>query len=313
MARPRPIRREIIRAREYDIHVLGAPRASFRDLYHVLLRVRWWAALGVIVLGYLLLNVIFACLYLATGGIANATPGSFADCFFFSVQTMGTIGYGAMYPATPAANILTVAESVTGLLATALATGLVFVRFSQIRARVRFARWVALSPMNGVPTLAIRIGNERRHPIVNATFRLTFVHTTRTTEGTTLYQTEDVKLTRDQAPTFARAWVVMHAVVPGSPLYGQTPESLVAEEAELTLTVAGVDDTSLQPMHARYRWNAEDIVFGARLADIIHDVPGGDMTIDLRLFDGLAAGTPTEAFPYPRADEAATIAATRAQ
>lgn len=298
-SRPRPVRRETIRSPEYSIHILGAPRASFRDLYHVLLRVRWWTAFGVIIAGYLLLNLLFAAIYMATGGVANAAPDSFADCFFFSVQTMGTIGYGAMYPASPAANTVAVAESVTGLIVTALATGLVFVRFSQIRARLRFSRAVAVSPMNGVPTLAIRIGNERRHPIVNAVFRLTYVHTTKTAEGHTFYRTEDITLMRDHAPTLARAWVVMHAIGPGSPLFGATPASLVAEDAELTLSVSGVDDTSMQAMHARFRWTAAEIVFGARLADMIHDVPGGDMTIDLTHFDALTATEATAAFPYP--------------
>src|SRR5262249_47047312 len=162
----------------YEIHILGAPRVGLRDLYHGLLRVPWWAALGTIVGGYLALNAVFATLYLAVGGIANAEPGSFADAFFFSVQTMGTIGYGAMHPAPRVANALVVAESVTGLVVTALATGLVFARFSQTRARVVFSSRAAIGPMDGVPTLMIRVGNERGNRIVDASFRLGLTRTT---------------------------------------------------------------------------------------------------------------------------------------
>src|SRR4030095_13152183 len=168
MPKARRHRKEILRTEAYNIHVIGAPAPGVRDLYHALLRVPWWATFAVIVGSYLGLNAIFAVLYLWAGGIANARPGSFVDEFFFSVQTMGTIGYGTMYPATVAANVLVVAESVTGLLATALATGLVFVRFSQTRARLVFSSKVAIGPLDGAPTLMLRVGNERRGNIVGS-------------------------------------------------------------------------------------------------------------------------------------------------
>ena len=167
-------RQETLRTGAYDIHILGAPRPGFRDLYHALLRIPWWAAFTLIVGGYLLLNLLFALLYLWTGGVTNARPGSLLDAFFFSVQTMGTIGYGTMAPASTAANTLVVAESITGLVVTALVTGLVFVRFSQTRARILFSSKVAIGNMDGVPTLMLRVGNERRGNIVDTQFRLTF-------------------------------------------------------------------------------------------------------------------------------------------
>src|SRR5271154_5391345 len=108
--------------------VIGAPRTTLRDFYHVFLRVSWTAALGVMVGAYLALNAIFAAAYLSVGGVVNVRPRSFWDAFCFSVQTMGTIGYGAMYPASGAANAIMIAESVTSLLVTAVATGLVFAK-----------------------------------------------------------------------------------------------------------------------------------------------------------------------------------------
>ncbi len=193
----RPSKRsEVLRSEGYEIRVIGGPAAGLRDLYHSLLRVPWWATLVTIVGGYLLLNTLFAVLFVAVGGVANAKPGSFLDAFFFSVQTMGTIGYGTMYPATRLANAIVVVESVTGLVATALATGLVFVRFSQTRARVAFCSRVAIGPMDGAPTLMMRIGNERRGRIVDATFRLTLMRTTRTGEGMPVYRIADLPLVR---------------------------------------------------------------------------------------------------------------------
>jgi inward rectifier potassium channel len=268
----------------YEIRIIGGAPRGLRDLYHGLLRVPWWVALAVIVCSYLALNVLFAAAYVEVGGIANAAPGSFADAFFFSVQTMGTIGYGAMYPATRAANALVVAESVTGLVATALATGLVFARFAQTRARVLFSARAAISPLDGVPTLMLRVGNERRNLIVDVSFQATLMRTIRTAEGVTIYRTLDLPLVRTRAPSLSRAWNVMHRIEPGSPLHGETTESLEACEAELTLTVSGVDDTSFQLVHARHVWTARSIAWGARLADLTSDAPDGAFVIDLRRF-----------------------------
>jgi inward rectifier potassium channel len=293
---PRP---ETYAGEGYQIRIVGGARRPLRDLYHGLLRVPWWAALAVITGSYLALNVAFALLFLAVGGIANAAPGSFADAFFFSVQTMGTIGYGQMYPATRAANAVVVAESVVGLAATALATGLVFARFSQTRARVIFSARAAISPYDGVPSIVMRVGNERRNAIIDAAFRLMLMRTTRTAEGVTVYRTVDLPLVRDRAPALTRAWNVLHRIDPGSPLHGETPESLVASDAELTLTVSGVDDTSLQLVHARHTWTASSIVWGARLADITSEAPDGAFVIDLRQFHELVPTRPAEGFPFP--------------
>jgi inward rectifier potassium channel len=281
---PKPQRMETFRTSAYSIHVIGAPAPGLRDLYHALLRVPWWATLAIIVGGYSLLNGLFAALYLITGGIANARAGSVLDAFFFSVQTMGTIGYGTMYPASKAANLLVVAESVTSLVITALATGLVFVRFSQTRARLVFSANVAVGPVDGVPTLMLRVGNERRGNIVDTRFRLSFTRTTKTAEGMTIYRLEELPLVRARAPALSRSWNVMHPINPGSPLHGYDAAKLASVEGEIQLEVVGVDDTSLQPVHARHTWFAGSVSWGARLADVLSETPNGDMILDLRHF-----------------------------
>jgi inward rectifier potassium channel len=291
-------RSEIFRVEGYEMRVVGVPGAGLRDLYHWLLRVPWWALLAVIVVGYLVLNALFAAIYLLTGGVANAARGSYVDAFFFSVQTMGTIGYGSMYPATRAANAVVVAESVAGLVVTALATGLVFGRFSQARARVVFSSRVAIGPYDGVPALMIRIGNERRGRIVDATFRLTMMRNTRTLEGVPTYRTVDLPLVRHRAPALSRSWTILHRIVDGSPLAGQSPESLAAAEAELTLAVTGTDETSLQPVHAQHTWLHPSVVWGARLADILSETADGNVLVDLRRFHDLTPTAPVPGFPY---------------
>jgi len=136
-------------------------------------------ALGAIVVAYLALNTVFACAYLATGGVSNAQPGSFFDAFCFSVETMGTIGYGAMYPSSITANVIMIVESVTSLIVTAVATGLVFSKFSRATARVAFSKNAVIGPIDGMPTLSLRVGNERGNYILEGTVRLSVVRTRR--------------------------------------------------------------------------------------------------------------------------------------
>ncbi len=284
----------------YTIRVVGVRQPGPRDAYHALLRMSWWGVIAVISVVFIVLNALFAVLYLVFGGVANARPDSFLDAFFFSVQTMGTIGYGAMFPASRAANTIVVVESIVGLLVTALATGLVFVRFSLTRPRMVFGRNAAIGPMDGKPTLMIRLGNDRSNQIYDAQMRLILTTTTRTTEGVPFYRTADLKLVRDRAPALARSWTILHQVDAQSPLHGQTPESLASVDAELLLTVSGVDDTSLQAVHARWTYEHPSIVWGARLADILSETPEGDVLLDLQRFHELTPTAPTESFPWPK-------------
>jgi inward rectifier potassium channel len=260
---------------------------------------RWWSAISLIVALYLLVNGVFAVLYLRVGGIANAHPGSLADAFYFSVQTLGTIGYGAMYPASPGANALVLIESVCGLLFTALATGLVFVRFSLTQGRIVFSTKVAIGPFDGVPCLMARIGNDRSNQIYDAQMRMVLMISSRTKEGVRFYRSVDLPLQRERATALARSWNILHTIDEKSPLRGHTPETLEAAEAEVTVTISGTDDTSLQFVHGRHIYEARDVVWGARLADVISETASGDLILDLRRFHELVPTAPTAEFPYP--------------
>jgi inward rectifier potassium channel len=282
-----------------EIRVIGARRTVFRDIYHRFLRAPWWGALLGISAAFLLLNAGFALFYLALGGIANARPGSFADAFYFSVQTMGTIGYGAMYPISPAANGLVVAEAVVGLVVTALATGLTFAKFSQSNARIVFTREVTIALMDGVPTLSFRVGNERGNQIIEATVRVVLIRTERTREGSTFYRMYDLPLSRERTPALSRSWVAMHPITPGSKLHDQTPATLKESEVELIVTLVGTDDTSFQPVHARHRYTDDQIIWGARHVDVIHEDEAGQLVLDLRKFHEISWAEPTPEFPYP--------------
>lgn len=285
--------------RSYSIRIIGAQHLYFRDAYHAFLRVTWRTALAGIVVFYLGLNALFALAYMLSDGIANAARGSFVDAYYFSVQTMGTIGYGAMYPTGTAANVLVILESVSGLLITAVVTGLVFAKFSHPTARLVFCHSAVISPMDGVPTLMFRVGNERSNQIIDAHIRVVLMRTEVTKEGTTFYRMYDLALTRDRAPALSRSLMVMHPITEKSPLHGQTPEMLRAAEVELHVSVMGLDDTSLQPVHAQCIYSDEGIVWGARLADVLSEETNGDVVLDLHKFHETVPTRPQEGFPYP--------------
>jgi inward rectifier potassium channel len=283
-----------------DVVVVGAASHPFRDAYHLAIAMSWPSAIGTIVGLYLAANAIFATGYMLTGGITGARAWSFWDMFFFSVQTMGTIGYGSLYPTTLPANLLMVTESVFGLLFTALATGLVFARFSKVTGEIVFSRHACLSPMDGIPSLTFRIGNDREGTIYEARVSLSLVRTERTKEGHVFYRLYDLKLVRSVSQALARSFTIVHRIDDESPLKGETPESCLQQEIEFFVHVVGTDATVLQPVHARYRYQMKDLLWGARLADILRELPDGRLELDLRKFHRTEPTRPTPDFPYPR-------------
>jgi len=285
-----------------DVVVVGARHHPLRDAYLLVLRMRWSWLVTLIAGSLLLLNVVFAIAYAVTGGVSGARPGSFRDAFFFSVQTMGTIGYGALYPSSTASNTVVTAESIVSIMVVALITGVVFARFSQSTGQLVFSDKVVISPMNGVPTLAFRVGNDRASTVFEARVRAALIRTEHTAEGVVFYRLVDLVLSRDSSQALARSWTVMHVIDEKSPLHRATPESCREEELELIVSIVGTDDTSLQPVHGRTRYRLDDIVWGARLADVLTEMPDGRLQLDIRQFDAIVPTRATDAFPYPRAE-----------
>ncbi len=283
-----------------ELEVVGARRTPFSDLYYQMLSAPWWLDLLALSGLFLIINLVFAFAYRAVGGIDGARPESLADHFFFSVQTMGTIGYGVMHPTSPAAEALVTSEVIVGLSLVAVASGILFAKFSVPRARMQFAEWGTISPFDGIPTLMFRIGNERASQIIEAQVRVVLVRTELTAEGVVFYRLRDLKLERDHTPVLARSWTVMHRIEESSPLYGATPETLVRDEVEFMLTIVGIDETSAQSIHARHTYGNECVRWGARPADMLAELDDGRLQLDVSEFHRIVPTKPTPTFPYPR-------------
>lgn len=269
--RPRSIRigkRKLKWQGEYSFH--------WSDVYHWLLVTSWVKFFSLIIGSYLLVNIVFTFAYLVDpNGIEKARPGSFSDAFFFSVQTMATIGYGAMYPKTLYTNILVTLEAILGILAVAMATGLMFARFSRPTAHVLFSEVAVICPYNGVPTLMFRAANQRDHKLIEAQVQMSLLRTEVTAEGHSLRRFYDLQPASSQSPIFAISWLVMHPIDENSPLYGETDASLVEEEAQIIVILTGLDETVSQTVHASQLYLPANLRWNHRFVDIVSDNPDG--------------------------------------
>lgn len=268
------------------IRAIGRPWEPYKDIYHFLLKRSWLGFFFAVTLGFLAANAAFAWLYTRQpGGIANTRPGSFEDAFFFSVQTMATIGYGAMSPVTRFAHIVVTVEAVVGILSVALVTGITFSKFSRPTARIVFSDKMVVAPRNGVPHLMFRLANWRHNQVLEAHLRLTLLVTERTLEGETLRRPHELPLVRDSNPLFSLTWVAMHKIDEQSPFFG--PDALArlrAEGAQIFASLYGIDETVRQNIHARYAYALDDVVWNARFKDLLTDLPGGARRLNYGLF-----------------------------
>ena len=288
----KPVALKLVRPRvgpaadRQNIKAIGVERAPHKDAYHFILARSWPTFFVLVTLVFVLMNFVFAGAYYARpGAIANVPAGSFEDAFYFSVQTLATIGYGELYPVTRYGHIVVTVEAVTGILFLALITGITFNRFARPSSRVLFSNKIVIGPRNGVPHMMFRMANWRRNRIVEAQLRVVLLATERTREGDLMRRLIDIPLLRDRTGVFFLTWSAMHLFDEKSPFFGEDAlDRLRAQDAELYLGLTGFDETIGQTMHARKQYALDDIVVGARFADVLTTTADGGRQIDYRKF-----------------------------
>jgi inward rectifier potassium channel len=257
------------------------PSSIADDAYHLLRTMSWQRALGLFVLLFLVSNLVFAAvLYFGHAKIANST--GFADCYWFSVQSMGTIGYGYLFPEDDLANTIVTLETIYSILLTALVTGMFFARFSTPSARVMFSKVALIGDHDGQRVLQFRMANERTTAIVEATVHVYITREEKLKSGETMRRVYDLKLRRQTSPVFALSFLVVHPIDEESPLYAITPEILAQGATNVIVTFTGIDDQLATNVHARYVWGTEDIRFDQRFVDLFKvDKDTGARYLDL--------------------------------
>ncbi len=283
---PRPSRRPSMRASQSlpAIHAVGQKLSPHEDFYHWVLTLSWRAFFVWVTVAFLITNLVFGTAYsLAPNSVANASD--FLDNFFFSVETLTTIGYGEMTPVGRLGHAIMTVEALVGLVATASITGITFARLARPTAKILFSEKAVVATRNGVPHLMFRMANWRRNQIVEAQLAVIVLVVETTREGETMRRPITLKLVRDRNPVFLLSWTAMHAIDADSPFYGDGAlEKLRAMKAEIYLSLSGLDDTLAQTIHTRYRYSLDDIVYNARFTDVLTIRDDGVRVIDFDRF-----------------------------
>jgi inward rectifier potassium channel len=240
----------------------------------------WPVFIALLWAAFVAMNFVFAVIYdLGDKPIANAREG-LADLFFFSVETVATVGYGDMHPQTDYGHIVATVENFVGMLALATMTGRVFARISRPRARLIFSQYPVVAPHDGVPTLMFRMANARSNFISEAAAKTWMIGPTVSPEGRRLVSFQPMRLVKSENPTLALSWVLFHPIEADSPLFGMDEATLVASEINFVISIVGFDETSGQTVHARDVIAAQDVRFGHEYEDIISIDESGMRHID---------------------------------
>ncbi len=279
-----------VRIGRREIITRGMSRAVFQDLFHFFMTVSWPQLFATFAAFFLGFDTLFGFLYyLVPGCIANLSPPGFAGAFFFSVETLATVGYGDMHPQTLYGHSVAMIEIFVGLMSLAVITGIIFARFSRPRARFIFTKNLVVRPLDGRITLLIRAANLRQNVVQDASARLYMLRDEVTQEGFRIRRVIDLPLLRSQHPMFVLGWTMMHSIDESSPLYLETAQSLEKSDAAFVLSMSGTDESTGQTLTARANYSHGDIRWGATFHDILEEAPDGTLHLDFTKFNQVDA------------------------
>jgi inward rectifier potassium channel len=274
----------------------GMPFLTRLYPYHLLLTISWPGFFSVVVTGYLLTNVVFALAYLACGSasLGGLPPamfgGSFGRAFFLSVETIGTIGYGNIYPTGVAANLIVMVESLTGLLGLALGTGILFARFSRPTAAIVFSSRAVVAPYHGKTGFMFRLTNARANQLIELEAKVLFS----IMDGSSR-QYDQLTLERTRVVFFPLSWTIVHPIDEKSPMWGLTADELASRDAEFLVLLSGIDETFSQEVHARTSYKPQEIVFGHHFVNIYNPVRAdGTVSINVRRLGDTEPASPED-------------------
>jgi inward rectifier potassium channel len=275
-----------VRSGQFEFVKLNAEKFDWRDTYHFILTLTWPGFAGLIFGIYLLINLVFAALYMLNPhAVAEMSPGSFFDAFFFSVETLATVGYGHMYPVSFYGHLIAMFEIMVGMFGLAVITGLIFVRFSRPTARIHFSKVAVIAPFDGVPNLMIRIANLRHQAMVEPEFRMLLIRSIITAEGDEVRRFRSLKLDFDHLIAFPAVLTVRHQIDEESPLFGMTAKDFQQQDIRIVASIVGVDTVIVAPVQSFRDYNYDQIEWNRRFVEIYDQNEEGDWTVDYARVD----------------------------
>jgi inward rectifier potassium channel len=278
---PRPRAPIPVRSGRTEFLKINAARRDWRDSYHWVLSLTWPQFALFLVATYLLLNLFFAVFYVfGDGAIADMTPHSFPQAFFFSVETLATVGYGHNYPANMYGHVVVTIEIFIGTIWFAVITGLIFVRFSRPTARILFSKNILIGNHDGRPNVMFRVANLRHTSMVDAQFRLSFSRDEKVREGEEIRRFYSLKVYPEYMPRFPAALTIRHMIDLHSPLHGETAESLAKSDAFFIASVTSVETVMAASIQSQEDYSYDEVRWGVRFVDIYTEVDDAKLEVD---------------------------------
>jgi inward rectifier potassium channel len=279
----------------FNVRRVGLPRFRSYELYHHLITMGGFRFLALLFLGFLVTNLLFAAIYLGLGMEHFVRSGGagrldrMLDAFFFSAQTLTTVGYGHISPGSHLVSAVAAFESLLGLLSFALATGLLYGRFSRPHARIRFSQQGIVAPYRGGTGFMFRFVNLRSNQLieVEATVALSYLDAESNTR-----RFITLPLERKRINLFPTSWTVVHPIDEASPLAGMTDEDLRQAQAEFIVLIKAFDDTFSQSIYQRTSYVATEVAWGVRFKPMTTTGADGQMAMNVDLVDATEAVAP---------------------
>ena len=271
----------------FNVEKIGRSTYQAFSPYHDFLVMRWPSFFSVVALLYISTNVLFASLYYFCGPDAfidvdfKNTHDRFFHCFFFSVQTMSTIGYGSLSPGNALCHLLVLLESITGLFFVALVTGLVFARFARPVAKILFSKVAVIAPFKGHDSLQFRMANLRKNQLFEAEVEVIYTHLEKSESGY-IRRYDRLSLFIERIVFFPLYWTVTHIIDESSPLYGVTPDVLEEQHAEILILFKAVDESFSDTVYKPCSYRYDDILFGQRFESMYVDLESVRPKIDMQ-------------------------------
>jgi len=278
--------RTINRDGSFNVSRRGFRRAA-GNVYVNLIRTTWPRFLGIMASLYLFVNGLFGAVYVLLGpGALRASDrdlglNPLAEAFFFSTQTLSTVGYGSIYPFGLAAHLVSALEVTLGVGGFALATSLMFARFSRPNAKLVFSRQMVVAPYRDQSGLEFRVANQRSNVMMEVEADVILMTVERGPDGKLRRNFVDLPLERRKVFFLALTWTVVHPIGPESPLWGRTREDLERLQAEVLILIKGFDDSFSQIVHTRYSYRWDEIDWSARFLPAFEASPAGHLVLDV--------------------------------
>jgi inward rectifier potassium channel len=283
-------RRLINKDGSFNVERRGLPFFQSLSFYHSLVEMTWLKFNGLVVLSYIVINFLFASIYMLIGinhlgGITGTTFwGQFLDAYFFSGQTITTVGYGVIHPIGFWASTVSLIESMAGLLGFALATGLLYGRFSRPNAKILYSKRAVVAPYKGITAFEFRIANARKNQLIDVD--IVVILSMKVSEsGQTLRRFFELPLERKVINFFPLTWTIVHPITEDSPMYGITFDELKEAGAEFLILIKAFDDTFSQSVHSRSSYTIDELTWGAKFKNLYIDSKNDITSVDMSMFN----------------------------